>query len=99
MGRSTIHGMGLFAATRIKKGARIGQMEGVERKRSNDHVLWIEEDDGRVWGLEGLNEFRFTNHSDEPNAVFYGAELFALRTIEAGEEITFDYGGEVVPAD
>lgn len=96
---STVHGLGLFSATRIKKGALIGVVEGRRTKRNNDHVVWIEEEDGEVWGLEPLNEFRFTNDSDDPNVVFYGEEVYALRSIPKGEEIFFNYAGDVVPAD
>lgn len=92
---SGIHGLGVFAAKRIAKGTHIGDMLGKRVKRNNDHVLWIETDDGEVFGLEPWNELRFTNHSDTPNAVFYGAELHALRAIAKGEEITFDYNGDV----
>jgi hypothetical protein len=94
---SGIHGLGVFAARRLRKGALIGTMEGRRTQRNNDHVLWIEDDDGAVWGLEPWNELRFTNHSDTPNAVFYGPELYALRAIAPGEEITFDYNGDVDP--
>lgn len=96
---STVHGLGIFAATRIRKGALVGVVEGRRTMRNNDHVVWIEEEDGEVWGLEPLNEFRFTNHDDEPNVVFFGEEVYALRSIAAGEELAFDYDGEVVPAD
>lgn len=96
---SKVHGLGLFSATRIRKGALIGVVEGRRTKKNNDHVVWIEEEDGEVWGLEPLNEFRFTNHDDEPNLVFYGEEVYALRSIAKGEELAFDYDGEVEPAD
>jgi hypothetical protein len=35
--------------------------------------------------------WRFMNHSCEPNAVIRGREVFALRTVDPREEITFDY--------
>lgn len=35
--------------------------------------------------------WRYLNHSCRPNALFRGPVLSALTTIEAGEEITFDY--------
>ena len=94
---SGIHGLGVFAAKRIAKGTHIGDILGRRTMRNNDHVLWIEGDDGKTFGLEPWNELRFTNHSDKPNAVFYGAELHALRAIAKGEEITFDYNGDVDP--
>jgi len=96
---SAVHGLGLFSATRIRKGALVGVVEGRRTRKNNDHVVWIEEEDGEVWGLEPLNEFRFTNHDDEPNLVFFGEEVYALRNIAAGEELAFDYDGEVEPAD
>jgi len=94
---SGIHGLGVFAAKRIAKDAHIGDILGRRTMRNNDHVLWIEGDDGKTFGLEPWNELRFTNHSAKPNAVFYGAELHALRAIAKGEEITFDYDGDVDP--
>jgi SET domain-containing protein len=97
--QSAVHGLGLFAAARIAKGALIGTAQGRRTKRNNDHVLWIEEHDGEVWGLEPLNEFRFTNHDDDPNAIFFGEELYAARAIAKGEEICFHYDGDVEPAD
>ena len=35
---------------------------------------------------------RFLNHSCRPKAELRGFKLVALRAIEAGEEITIDYG-------
>jgi hypothetical protein len=35
--------------------------------------------------------FIFLNHSCDPSAVQRGDELFAIRAIEPGEEVTFDY--------
>ncbi len=42
------------------------------------------------------NQLRYLNHSPKPNAEFEGAELYAIRAIKPGEEITFDYGREFV---
>ena len=35
--------------------------------------------------------WRLLNHSCDPNTLFRGCELFALRPIAAGEELSFDY--------
>jgi hypothetical protein len=35
--------------------------------------------------------FRFLNHSCDPNAMFRGRELVAIRRVPRGDEITFDY--------
>ena len=91
---SAIHGRGLFAGEHIPDDSWIGTLVGSTTREDGEHVLWISEDDGRTWGLEGENELRYVNHSSDPNAVFYGADLFSLRFIEEGEEITFDYGPE-----
>lgn len=90
--QSEIHGRGLFAAKRIRKGALIGIYDGPESKRDGNYVLWIERDDGSEYGIAGKNKMRFVNHSREANACFFDEELVALRSIEPGEEITHDYG-------
>ena len=93
--RSAIHGRGLFAARRIPPDTWIGNYDGPETDNDGTHVLWIEREDGEVVGIDGRNELRFTNHSEAPNATFLGEELWSLRAISPGEEITFDYDGEV----
>jgi uncharacterized protein len=92
---SHIHGLGLFAARSIRKGTLIGIYDGPETRRDGMHVLWVYEEDDRQWiGREGRNALRYLNHSSSPNAEFDGYQLYALRNIRAGEEITFDYGEE-----
>ncbi len=90
--RSPIHGRGLFARVSIPTDHQIGLYEGRVTQRDGEHVLWVEDDEGRAFGIEGQNDLRFVNHSKSPNAVFLGDELHSLRPIEEGEEITFDYG-------
>jgi purine nucleoside phosphorylase len=69
--------------------------DGPETRRDGMHVLWVYEEDDRQWiGREGRNALRYLNHSSSPNAEFDGYQLYALRNIRAGEEITFDYGEE-----
>jgi len=89
---SRIHGRGLFALRRIAEGDAIGTYEGPRTQRVDDHVLWIYDEAGNEYGIDGRNELRFVNHSRRPNAVFEEAELVALRDIEPGEELTHDYG-------
>ena len=91
---SSLHGKGAFAVKTIRKGSLIGTYEGRPTKRNGAHVLWLEEDDGSWSGLKVTNDLRFVNHSRRPNAEPCGTELYALRTIRAGEEITFDYGDD-----
>ncbi len=93
--RSPIHGHGLFARTKIFADTRIGLYEGRRTLRNGVHVLWLWNEENQRWeGIDGCNELRFLNHSSQPNAEWWGAELYAIRNIEVDEEITFDYGEE-----
>ncbi len=89
---SPIHGQGLFAAERIEADTYLGEYLGPRTQDDGPYVLWIEEEDGTIYGIDGRNELRFTNHSCEPNGVMEGEHLYALRDIEPGEEITIHYG-------
>lgn len=90
---SPIHGLGLFARSPIALEEYIGTYEGRLTQDDGMHVLWIWNEDTEQWeGIEGENELRYLNHSPEPNAEWWGTDLYAIRNIEAGEEITFDYG-------
>ena len=90
--RSAIHGRGIFAARRFRKGELIGRFEGEPTKRNSRFVLWVPTDNGGWEGRRGTNALRWINHEAEPNAFFEGWELKALRNIPADEEITVDYG-------
>ena len=91
--RSPIHGRGLFARSAIALDDYIGTYEGPATAEDGMHVLWIWSEDHERWeGIDGRNEMRFLNHDPEPNADWWGTDLYAIRDIEAGEEITFDYG-------
>ena len=92
--RSPIHGRGIFARKRLRRGQRIGRFEGVETGRDGEHVLWLIDDDGNEWGVEGRNELRFLNHGVPPNAEFRDLELFVLRNVQPGAELLIDYGEE-----
>jgi uncharacterized protein len=90
---SAIHGHGLFAAVAIGKGTHIGSYDGPPARRDGTHVLWVYEEDEDKWvGRDGRNVLRYCNHSSQPNAAFDGFELYAIRGIRPGEEITFHYG-------
>ena len=91
---SPIHGKGLFAAVEIEKDEYIGRYRGPRAKRDGRYVLWVEEEDGELYGVSGRNVLRFLNHSTRPNAEFDGEELYALKRIREGDEITFHYGDE-----
>lgn len=95
---SSRHGRGLFARHTIPAGTWIGYYSGPRTNRNDMHVLWIESDDETAvdgWiGYDGVNELRFLNHASKPNGEMDGRDLYALRDISAGEEITIHYGDE-----
>ena len=71
-----------------------------ERYNNDPHHYCLNLDSGMVIdGYRMANEGRFVNHSCEPNCEmqkwsvngYYRVGLFALRNIEPGEELTYDY--------
>ena len=92
--RSAIHGKGAFARAEITEGTHIGAYTGAPSDEDGIYVLWVEGDDGEFHGIDGDGVLRFLNHSSTPNVEFDGPELFVLRDISPGEELTFHYGEE-----
>jgi hypothetical protein len=105
---SPLHGLGVFAARRIRKGTRIIEYLGervshaeadrrYEHKDANDaHTfLFIVDAQTVIDAGVGGNEARFVNHACEPNceSVIEDRRVFieALRSIQPGEELTYDY--------
>lgn len=89
---SAIHGRGLFATRIFEAGECIGTYEGPRSMKNGTYVLWIEEDDGSYYGVQGENELRYLNHSSSPNADFDDELLYAVQRINVGDEICFHYG-------
>lgn len=92
--RSPIHGKGCFATRTIEAGEHIGDYSGRPTAADGTYVLWVEGDDGEFYGIDGDGVLRWLNHSSSPNVEFDGPQLFAIRDIEPGEELTFHYGEE-----
>jgi len=88
--QSSIHGLGLFANKKIKKGDQIGVIEkAVSTTVDGPYVLWFEEEEG--YQVEGA--MKYINHSEKPNAVYYNDfTVVALKNIKKDEEITHYYG-------
>jgi uncharacterized protein len=105
VGRSAA-GLGLFATERIAKGAFIVEYTGrriphaeAERREARGAKYMYELN--RRWTIDGSsrrNIARYANHSCRPNAesdVVRGKVILrAVKTIEPGSEITYDYGRE-----
>lgn len=91
---SRIDGRGVFAVEQIKKGEQIGVYLGKRTDVDDKYVLWVTDLDGTEYGVNGQSDLRYLNHSGKPNAEFDGEELYALKKIKPGDEITFHYGAE-----
>lgn len=89
---SDIHGKGLFAGEAIAAGEYIGTFRGPATTVDGAHVLWLVDDDGSSEGRRGTGTLKYLNHAGRPNAEFHDWELYAIRDIAEGEEITIDYG-------
>jgi SET domain-containing protein len=107
VGPSRIAGQGLFAEQDIKQGTKIIRYIGSkitheesERRLAagNVYIFGLNE----RYAIDGetpKNTARFINHSCEPNCHTeqFGNTIWivAIRDIEAGEELTYNYGYEV----
>jgi hypothetical protein len=101
-------GNGLFTTTELKKGQVIMVLGG---RRMDVKNVWKEIMSGKIhvdYPLQiGLRTHLILdklsssiNHSCEPNAALRkNSELFALRDIHPGEEITYDYSLTCSPTD
>jgi SET domain-containing protein len=105
---SRIHGYGVFALRRIRKGTTVIEYLGdrVTHDLANERYKDKDSKDGHTFlftvdaktvidaGVNG-NEARFVNHGCHPNCqtVNTGRRIFieALRTIQPGEELAYDY--------
>ncbi|MEO5802500.1 MAG: SET domain-containing protein-lysine N-methyltransferase [Verrucomicrobiota bacterium] len=100
---SAIHGMGGFALCKIKKGTpiieyvgeKISKAESLVRCEANNPYIFNLDDEFDLDGDVSWNPAKFINHTCRPNAEaeFYGDQIWimAIRDIEAGEEISFNY--------
>ena len=105
VGRS-LTGLGLFATKPIKRRATIATYRG--RRMTPEEADRLEARGSRymfqvnkrvtIDGSPRWNVARYINHSCRPNAEPVGRNggivIVALRRIEPGEEITYDYGKE-----
>ena len=114
--RSKVHGSGVFALEAITKNRRIVEYAGElirnsesvarESRYLEDGCIWVFRVN-RAWSRDaavGGNIARFINHSCAPNCYYQIVDrtiwIRASRTIEPGEELTYDYnteGDKVIP--
>ena len=96
-------GLGLFATAMISQGEFITVYRGElisaqEANRRSTRYLFEIDDNYTIDGAERSNVARYMNHFCEPNveAEIEAGEIhfYALRDIELGEELGYDYGKE-----
>lgn len=98
-------GLGVFSVNKVKKGETVWVYESDFCKTfSSDEVkkmppvqqayinkyAYRTHDEPDIWELD-LDNGRFMNHSENPNTDYTDMKGWAVRDIEAGEEITCDY--------
>lgn len=106
--RSRVHGQGVFARRRIRKGTRIIEYLGdrlshkkadrrYENKTTDDNhtFLFIVDRGVVIDATHNGNDARFINHGCDPNceSTIEDRRVFieAIRTIQPGEELNYDY--------
>jgi len=108
---SPTQGLGAFATRRIRNGTRLIEYTGErltpadadarypENGRRHHTFLFAIDDGIVIDAAVGGNEARYINHSCDPNcdAVIDDDRIWveALRRIEGGEELTYDYAYEL----
>jgi len=104
---SDVHGRGVYAKEFIPAGTRIIEYTGrrmaweeAEDDENDPHTFIFGLEDGKVINaaIDG-NEARWINHSCDPNceAIEKKGRVFihAMRDIERGEELSYDYALEI----
>ncbi len=105
VGPSAIDGRGAFAAEAIPARRKIGEIRGEQisvreaqhRARGLARIMIVEISERRaIDASRSADPLRFTNHSCAPNTVLRirqgRIELYAMRDLAAGEELTVHYG-------
>ena len=101
---SPIEGTGVFAAVKIPRRAKIGEVTGElisirtarRRARQSCRLCLIDLSATRALDCTKGNVLRLLNHSCQANAflriIRERVEVYARRDIRTGEELTVDYG-------
>lgn len=99
---SAIHAAGCYTTTPIPKGARVAEYTGPRLSKAEADIRYDEAPVTYLFGLgdgsvviDGHCMAMFINHSCDPNCETHEERgrvwIKAIRTIAAGEEITYDY--------
>jgi hypothetical protein len=113
---SPVHGFGVFALRRIRKGTTVTEYLGdrvsheeadsrYEDKAPDDNHTFLFTVDSKtvIDGGVGGNDARYINHGCDPNceSASFKKRIFveAVRTIQPGEELVYDYQIQRDPED
>jgi len=99
---STIHAAGCYTTTAIRKGARVAEYTGHMMTKDEADKRYEDSPVTYLFGLgdgsmviDGHSAAMFVNHSCAPNCQTEEIDgrvwIMAIRNIDAGEEITYDY--------
>ena len=87
--KSSVHGKGVFASEDFDAGELIGNFEVEYAHVETEYTYYYHDIKVNV-----INELKYANHSDDPNSVMIGFDLYASKPIKKGEEILWYYGEE-----
>ena len=102
--RSEIHGRGLFSGIDLPGRRKLGEISGevvdrlVARRaiRRDPVIYFVTLDRKHALDCRLGNDFKHLNHRCEPNCYLrvrgWAVEVYTLRPIAKGEELTVDYG-------
>jgi hypothetical protein len=99
---SAIHAAGCYTTTPIRKGARVAEYTGRRMSKEEADILYQDSPVTYLFGLgdgkiviEGHGVAMFINHSCDANCETSEEKgrvwIKAIRSVQAGEEITYDY--------
>ena len=104
---SGVHGHGVYTAQFVPEGTRIIEYTGertsweaAPNDENDPHTFNFGLDNGEVINPEiGGNDARWINHSCDPNCEAIEEDdrifIYAMRDIQAGEELFYDYALEI----
>jgi len=96
--KSSLHGIGLFAAEDIKKSQLVGKITNLDVKMNKiniasrylDWMIDVYVDKGDYIQTY-MDDMRFMNHSEDPNCLDEENYCIAIKDIKIGQELTCDY--------